>query len=151
LTARTTGASDGGEIDLGLAGALMLSACVIDTSTSAAGHGGNITIRAGSLNLNNGAVLTSIASSTGAGGSIAVHVIGAAVLDGSGAASDVTGLSTETDATGAAGPAGDVFLSAASLALNEASVRSLTTGTAAGGDVTVRVFGSAVMNGPGAS
>src|SRR5581483_2247388 len=32
-----------------------------------------------------------------------------------------------------------------------ASVRSLTTGTAAGGDVTVRVFGSAVMNGPGAS
>jgi len=157
ITSNALSSGNGGEITLGVKGALTIDAGLgrYDTTVNSAaapessGSAGSVRVSAGSVSVLNGGSISSSAFGTGAGGPVLVRTPGLLLLDGGGGGG--TEIAASARGTGAqAGSAGTVTISAGTVTVQGgAQIASATLGPGGGGNVGVTAGSAIRLSGVG--
>jgi filamentous hemagglutinin family protein len=156
ISSGTAGLGNGGNIVINVAGQTMISGTdaqnripgifARSSSTSQGGGAGSIMLNTGTLMLANQATISSSTFGLGKGGDVTISVAGQATIDG------LSGVFSDSNATGAGGDGGKILFSAASLGLTAgAQISADSHGVGNAGNLTVQISGLAMLDGGGAS
>jgi filamentous hemagglutinin family protein len=162
ITSDTSGVGNGGDVTVNAAGTLTIigdpasiyfTGISSDTlSESMGGDAGHVVVNAGSVSIAATGLITSDTFGSGNGGDVTVDVDGALVITGDPVSGFVTGIFANTWFDGPGGDAGQVTVSADSLAIGAGgSISGDTYGSGNGGDVTVSVAGALTIAGDSSS
>jgi filamentous hemagglutinin family protein len=145
ITSATSGSGAGGKLVVDTPGTLTIDGLSsISANTESTGNAGALAVNAGGLSLTSMGEISSSTSGSGAGGLVAVDVPGLLSIDGAG--SGILAIA----ASGSAGNAGDVSVSAGTLSIADGGeIAANTFGPGRGGDVSVDVVGNATLDAGG--
>ena len=147
----SVGAGTGGTAAISLSGDLQLDgdvAAINAGGSTTNGAAGSIDISAQTMEITNGAEVVAQSGGSGAAGAINLAIGGALTLD-AGTTGLPTGIAATSLSTSAgAGRAGDITISAGSIAiLNGASIDTSTVGPGSAGNITLNIAGDADLDG----
>jgi filamentous hemagglutinin family protein len=119
----------------------------VSTSTADSGAGGDVIVDADSIMLTNGGQIVSSTFGSGDGGNVTVHATQALAIHGDPDSLGPTGIGADS-LPGSSGDAGNVTVSAGSVAIDATGAISGTTfGSGRGGDITLNVAGALAITG----
>jgi filamentous hemagglutinin family protein len=163
ITSSTLGSGTGGSVSVAVAGQLSIDGALGDPSsltgissqTQGGGAAGTVTVTAGALTIARNSAISSNTFGSGTGGSVSVTVAGQLAVDGTAAASSLTGIATNSE-FGSTADAGNVAVTAGTLslvnggAISSSAIRpdnNLPASTGNAGSVSVNVAGPLSLSG----
>jgi large exoprotein involved in heme utilization and adhesion len=165
IIASTLGSGRGGSVAIAVAGQLSLDGTQgdpnlltgISSQTQGGGAAGTVTVTAGTLSIVRNAAISADTFGSGNGGRVSVNVASQLTIDGTAAASSLTGIAANSE-FGSTGNAGDVTVTAETLslvnggAISSSAIRpdnNLPASSGNAGRLTVNVAGLLSMSGSG--
>jgi filamentous hemagglutinin family protein len=150
ITTATHGPGLGGELDLTIAGNIMLSGTgpQITAATTGSGNAGAVVVNAGSLSMTTGATISSdTTGGSGDAGEVELHIGGAISIVGTSAADVTTGIVSQAN-PGSTGNAGLILVDAGSLSISSGGrISSTTFGPGDAGAVELYITGPVTISG----
>ena len=157
ITSDTFGPGNSGSVFVSVAGGLTIDGATAplftgissEARSGSTGNAGPLTVSAGSVSIANDGRISSATLGSGNGGSMSVAVAGQLSIVGAPGSSVLTGISSQTQASGDAGTVA-VTAGALSIAGTFGEISSNTFGSGKGGSVSVMVDGQLTIDGIGA-